>query len=115
MRRCSGLHPGRRSRRPQRGRRGPTAGPRHLNVFEALLRGQNGLVEGWIYDNAALAGWYAGPYSNGGASQETILRNTFGLKSIVGILSENRPNAGATRPGATVAGNEDASRTASSG
>ena len=86
----------------------PVLGPRHLNVFEGLYsEAKNGLVEGWIYDHAAVAGWYAGPYSNGGASQETILRNTFGLKSIVGILSENRPNAGNTRPGATFAGNEN--------
>ena len=86
----------------------PVLGPRHLNVFEGLYSEvKNGLVESWIYDNAALAGWYAGPYSNGGASQETILRNTFGLKSIVGILSENRGGAGVTRPGATFAGNEN--------
>ncbi len=86
----------------------PVLGPRHLNVYEGLYsEAKNELIESWIYDNAALAGWYAGPYSNGGASQETILRNTFGLKSIVGILSENRPNAGVTRPGATFAGNEN--------
>jgi hypothetical protein len=83
-------------------------GPRHLNVFERLYsEAKNRLIESWIYDNAALTGWYAGPYSNGGASQETILRNTFGLKSIVGILSENRSAAGVTRPGATFAGNEN--------
>lgn len=86
----------------------PVLGPRHLNVYEALhSEAKNGLIESWIYDNAALAGWYAGPYSNGGASQETILRNTFGLKSILGILSENRGGAGITRPGATFAGNEN--------
>jgi hypothetical protein len=86
----------------------PVLGPRHLNVYEGLYsEAKNGLIESSIYDNAALAGWYAGPYSNGGASQETILRNTFGLKSIVGILSENRAAAGVTRPGATFAGNEN--------
>jgi hypothetical protein len=86
----------------------PVLGPRHLNVFEGLYsEAKNRLIESWIYDNAALAGWYAGPYSNGGASQETILRNTFGLKSVVGILSENRGGAGVTRPGATFAGNEN--------
>ena len=86
----------------------PVLGPRHLNVYEGLYsEAKNGLVESWIYDNAALAGWYAGPYSNGGASQETILRNTFGLKNVLGILSENRGGAGPTRPGATFAGNEN--------
>jgi Zinc carboxypeptidase len=84
----------------------PVLGPRHRNVFEGIYsEAKNRLIESWIYDNAAETGWYAGPYSNGGASQETILRNTFGLKSIVGILSENRGNAGPTRPGATTAEN----------
>jgi hypothetical protein len=86
----------------------PVLGPRHLNVYEELYsEAKNGLIESWIYDNAALAGWYAGPYSNGGASQETILRNTFGLKNVLGILSENRGGAGPTRPNATFAGNEN--------
>jgi hypothetical protein len=86
----------------------PVLGPRHLNVYEGIYsEAKNGLVENWIYDNAAAAGWWAGPYSNGGASQETILRNTFGLKNVIGLLSENRGNAGATRPGATAAANEN--------
>lgn len=86
----------------------PVLGPRHLNVYEGIYsEAKNGLVESWIYDNAAAAGWWAGPYSNGGASQETILRNTFGLKNVIGLLSENRGNAGITRPGATFAGNEN--------
>ena len=85
----------------------PVLGPRHLNIYEGIYsEAKNGLIESWIYDNAAASGWYAGPYSNGGASQETILRNTFGLKSIVGILSENRGGAGPTRPNATSAENE---------
>jgi hypothetical protein len=86
----------------------PVLGPRHLNVYEGIYsEAKNRLIESRIYDSAALAGWWAGPYSNGGASQETILRNTFGLKSIVGILSENRSAPGVTRPGATVAQNEN--------
>jgi hypothetical protein len=86
----------------------PVLGPRHLNIFQGLhLEAKDGLVESWIYDHAAADGWYAGPYSNGGASQETILRNTFGLKSVVGMLSENRGNAGPTRPNATAAENQN--------
>jgi hypothetical protein len=86
----------------------PVLGPRHLNVYEGIYaEAKNGLVESWLYDNAAAAGWWAGPYSNGGASQETILRNTFGLKNVIGLLSENRASAGATRPGATAAENEN--------
>lgn len=80
----------------------PILSSRHLNVFEGLFsEAKTGLVESWMYDHAAGAGWWAGPYSNGGASQETILRNTFGLKNIVGLLSENRSSAGSTRPGAS--------------
>jgi hypothetical protein len=86
----------------------PLLGPRHLNVYEGVYSEiKNRLIESRLYGNAALAGWYAGPYSNGGASQETILRNTFGLKSVVGILSENREAAGETRPVATPAENEN--------
>jgi Zinc carboxypeptidase len=86
----------------------PLLGPRHLNVYEGVYSEiKNRLIESRLYGNAALAGWYAGPYSNGGASQETILRNTFGLKSVVGILSENREAPGETRPGATAAENEN--------
>jgi hypothetical protein len=86
----------------------PVLGPRHLNIYEGLYAGtKNDMIERWMYDTAAADGWYVGPYSNGGASQETILRNTFGLKSIVGMLSENRGNAGSTRPGATEAENEN--------
>ncbi|HEX6234338.1 MAG TPA: M14 family zinc carboxypeptidase [Jiangellaceae bacterium] len=86
----------------------PVLGPRHLNIYEGLFaETKNGLVERWLYDSGALDGWYVGPYSNGGASQETILRNTFGLKNVIGLLSENRSAAGATRPNATAAENQN--------
>jgi hypothetical protein len=86
----------------------PVLGSRHLNVFEPMYAEvKNGLIEGWLYNNGAGSGWYVGPYSNGGGSQETILRNTFGLKSVFGVLSENRAGAGATRPNATNAENQN--------
>lgn len=86
----------------------PVLGPRHLNVYEGIYaEAKNGLVESWLYDSGAQDGWYVGPYSNGGGSQETILRNTLGLKNIVGLLSENRSAAGATRPNATAAENQN--------
>jgi hypothetical protein len=86
----------------------PVLGPRHLNVYEGLYsEAKNRLIENWIYDNAARAGWYAGPYSNGGASQETILRNTFGLKNIVGMLSENRSGAGTHPTGRDLRGQRE--------
>lgn len=84
----------------------PVLGPRHLNIYEGLYsEAKNGLIERWLYDSGASSGWYVGPYSSGGGSEETILRNTFGLKNIIGLLSENRGGAGATRPGATTAEN----------
>ncbi|HEX6339418.1 MAG TPA: PA domain-containing protein [Jiangellaceae bacterium] len=86
----------------------PVLGSRHLNVFEGMYaEAKNGLIEGWLYDGGARSGWYVGPYSNGGASQETILRNTMGLKNIFGLLSENRGAAGPTRPNATAAENQN--------
>jgi hypothetical protein len=78
----------------------PILSARHLNVHEPLfVEGKSGLVEGWMYDHAAVDGWWAGPYSNGGDSHEGILRNTFGLKNVVGMLAESRPDGGTTRPG----------------
>ena len=77
----------------------PILSERHLNVAEPLFReGKHGLVEGWLYENAALSGWWHGPYSTGGDSHEGILRNTGGLKNSVSLLAENRATGGTTRP-----------------
>ena len=77
----------------------PILTSRHLNVYEPLAReGKEGLVEGWMYDTAAQSGWWHGPYHTGGDSNEGILRNTFGLKNILGMLGENRASGGNTRP-----------------
>ena len=77
----------------------PILTSRHLNVYEPLAReGKEGLVEGWMYDTAAQSGWWHGPYHTGGDSNEGILRNTFGLKSVLGMLGENRASGGNTRP-----------------
>src|SRR5690606_40850733 len=61
------------------------------------------LVEDWLYEHGSQDGWWYCPYGcqGGGAvglSQETILRNTLGLKNIVGVLLEARSSGGATRP-----------------
>jgi zinc carboxypeptidase len=77
----------------------PILSSRHLNVHEPVFNeGKRALVEGWMYDAAAQSGWWMGPYSNGGDSHEGILRNTFGLKNVVGMLAENRASGGSTRP-----------------
>jgi zinc carboxypeptidase len=87
----------------------PILTSRHLNVFEPILReGKEELVEGWMYTAASRSGWWMGPYSNGGDSHEGILRNTYGLKNVVGMLAENRSGGGATRPAET--GNQLANR-----
>jgi hypothetical protein len=77
----------------------PILTSRHLNVFEPMLfEGKEQLVEGWMYTAASRSGWWMGPYSNGGDSHEGILRNTYGLKNVVGMLAENRSSGGSTRP-----------------
>jgi hypothetical protein len=81
----------------------PVLFPRHLNVAEPVFNQAKDLVEGWLYEQGSVDGWWYCPYGcqGGGAvglSQETILRNTFGLKNVVGILLEARSAGGATRP-----------------
>jgi hypothetical protein len=87
----------------------PILSSRHLNVHPDIFNeGKRALVEGWMYDAAAQSGWWMGPYSNGGDSHEGILRNTFGLKNVVGMLAENRASGGPTRPAES--GNQLANR-----
>ena len=61
------------------------------------------LIEDWLYTNGSEDGWWYCPYGcqDGGAvglSQETILRNTMGLKNTVSMLLEARSAGGQTRP-----------------
>ena len=84
----------------------PTLWPRHLNVAESIMGQSKSLVEDWLYVNGSEDGWWYCPYGcqNGGAvglSQETILRNTMGLKNTVSMLLEARSNGGQTRPNET--------------
>ncbi len=81
----------------------PTLWPRHLNVAESVMGESKSLVEDWLYPNGSEDGWWYCPYGcqNGGAvglSQETILRNTMGLKNTVSMLLEARSAGGQTRP-----------------
>jgi hypothetical protein len=81
----------------------PTLMPRHLNVAESIFFESKDMIENWLYVNGSEDGWWYCPYGcqGGGAvglSQETILRNTLGLKSMVSLLLEARSSGGPTRP-----------------
>jgi hypothetical protein len=88
----------------------PTLWPRHLNVAESIMGQSKSLIEDWLYTNGSEDGWWYCPYGcqNGGAvglSQETILRNTMGLKNTVSMLLEARSAGGPTRPNVTFPAN----------
>ena len=79
----------------------PTLWPRHLNVAESVMSQSKSLIEDWLYINGSEDGWWYCPYGcqGGGAvglSQETILRNTMGLKNTVSMLLEARSSGGST-------------------
>jgi hypothetical protein len=88
----------------------PTLWPRHLNVAESIMGTSKSLIEDWLYTNGSEDGWWYCPYGceNGGAvglSQETILRNTMGLKNTVSMLLEARSSGGQTRPDEAIPAN----------
>ncbi len=88
----------------------PVLPPRHLNVARSIFDESQSMIEGWMYGSGSDDGWWYCPYGcqGGGAvglSQETILRNTMGLKSVVGSLLEARSSGGTTRPNETNAPN----------
>ena len=81
----------------------PVLPPRHLNVAQSIHDESKSMIEDWMYGHGSADGWWYCPYGcqNGGEvglSQETILRNTMGLKSVVGSLLEARSAGGTTRP-----------------
>src|ERR671918_682745 len=88
----------------------PTLMPRHLNVAESIFLESKGVIENWLYGNGSEDGWWYCPYGcqGGGAvglSQETILRNTMGLKNTVSMLLEARSSGGQTRPNEAIPAN----------
>ena len=88
----------------------PTLMPRHLNVAESIFSESKSLIENWLYGNGSQDGWWFCPYGceDGGAvglSQETILRNTMGLKNTVSMLLEARSSGGQTRPNEAIPAN----------
>jgi hypothetical protein len=81
----------------------PVLPPRHLNVAQPIFDHSKSMIEEWLYANGSADGWWYCPYGcqGGGAvglSQETILRNTMGLKNVIGSLLEARSAGGPTRP-----------------
>jgi hypothetical protein len=88
----------------------PTLMPRHLNVAGPIFSESKSLIENWLYGHGSEDGWWYCPYGcqNGGGvglSQETILRNTMGLKNTVSMLLEARSSGGQTRPNEAIAAN----------
>jgi hypothetical protein len=88
----------------------PTLWPRHLNVAQSIMGESKSLIEDWLYGNGSEDGWWYCPYGcqGGGAvglSQETILRNTMGLKNTVSMLLEARSSGGQTRPDEAIPAN----------
>jgi Zinc carboxypeptidase len=81
----------------------PTLPPRHLNVAQTIFDESQNMITGWLYSHGSADGWWYCPYGcenggNVGLSQETILRNTLGLKNTVASLLEARSSGGPTRP-----------------
>ncbi|MEU1840962.1 M14 family zinc carboxypeptidase [Micromonospora chersina] len=81
----------------------PMLPPRHQNVAQPIFDESQHMIEGHMYRQGAKDGWWPCPYGcngggNVGLSEETILRNTLGLKNVVNSLLELRSAGGATRP-----------------
>ncbi len=81
----------------------PVLPPRHLNAAQEIFDESMNMIEGWMYSNGSEDGWWYCPYGcqgggSVGLSEETILRNTSGLKNTVASLLEARSSGGATRP-----------------
>jgi hypothetical protein len=81
----------------------PTLPPRHQNVGQSIFDESQNMIVGWLYSHGSADGWWYCPYGcqgggNVGLSEETILRNTLGLKNTTASLLEARSAGGPTRP-----------------
>jgi|GEM_PF-1435683 len=81
----------------------PMLPPRHQNVAQSIFDQSQDMIEGFMYARGAEDGWWPCPYGcegggNVGLGEETILRNTLGLKNVVNSLLELRSSGGQTRP-----------------
>ena len=96
----------------------PMLPPRHQNVAQSIFDESQDMIEGHMYTKGAEAGWWPCPYGcegggNVGLSEETILRNTLGLKNVVNSLLELRSSGGQTRPDEGNAANNRRRKTSS--
>ncbi|HEX5541854.1 MAG TPA: M14 family zinc carboxypeptidase [Micromonospora sp.] len=81
----------------------PMLPPRHQNVSKGIFEESLSMIEDHMYVHGAKDGWWACPYGcvgggSVGLGEETILRNTLGLKNVVNSLLELRSSGGTTRP-----------------
>jgi hypothetical protein len=81
----------------------PMLPPRHQNVARSIFDQSQHMIVNHMYERAAVDGWWPCPYGcanggNVGLSEETILRNTLGLKNVTNSLLELRSAGGPTRP-----------------
>jgi hypothetical protein len=84
----------------------PMLPPRHQNVAQSIFDQSQDMIVRHMYGQGAKDGWWPCPYGcanggNVGLSEETILRNTLGLKNVVNSLLELRSAGGPTRPDET--------------
>ena len=84
----------------------PVLPPRHLNVAQSIHDESKSMIEDWLYGTArptagGTARTAARAAARSGSARRTILRNTMGLKSVVGSLLEARSTGGTTRPNET--------------
>ncbi|WP_246001587.1 M14 family zinc carboxypeptidase [Allorhizocola rhizosphaerae] len=81
----------------------PMLPPRHQNVAQSIFDQSQDMMVNHMYERGAVDGWWPCPYGcanggNVGLSEETILRNTLGLKNVTNSLLELRSAGGPTRP-----------------
>ncbi|WP_203911697.1 M14 family zinc carboxypeptidase [Rhizocola hellebori] len=97
----------------------PTLPPRHQNVAQSIFDQSQDMIINRLYERGAADGWWPCPYGcanggNVGLSEETILRNTLGLKNVTNSLLELRAAGGPTRPDEGAAANNRRRKTYSS-
>jgi hypothetical protein len=81
----------------------PMLPPRHQNAAQSIFDQSQDMIVNHMYEQGAADGWWPCPYGcanggNVGLSEETILRNTLGLKNVTNSLLELRSAGGVTRP-----------------